>query len=71
MTAATRKFLFENPSKFDPRDFLKPAREAAKQICRARFEAFGSAGQASKIKAIALDKIAAAYKSGQFAQQVK
>jgi fructose-bisphosphate aldolase, class II len=71
MTAAVRKFLFENPSKFDPRDFLKPAREAAKQICRARFEAFGSAGQASKIKAIALDKIAAAYKSGQFAQQVK
>jgi len=71
MTAATRKFLFENPSKFDPRDFLKPAREAAKQICRARFEAFGSAGQASKIKAIALDKIAAAYKSGQFSQQVK
>lgn len=71
MTAAVRKFLVENPSKFDPREFLKPAREAAKQICRARFEAFGSAGQASRIKAASLEKMAAGYKSGQFAQQVK
>ncbi|MBS1209877.1 MAG: fructose,6-bisphosphate aldolase [Proteobacteria bacterium] len=71
MTAAIRKYMFENPSKFDPRDYLKPAREAAKQIVRARMEAFGCAGQASKIKAIALDKIAAKYKSGEFAQQVK
>jgi len=71
MTAAIRKFLFENPSKFDPRDYLKPAREAAKQIVRARMEAFGSASQAGRIKAIALDKIAAKYKSGEFAQQVK
>jgi len=71
MTAAIRKFLFENPGKFDPRDYLKPAREAAKKICLARFEAFGCAGQASKIKPVALDKIAARYKSGEFAQQVK
>jgi len=63
--------MYENPSKFDPRDYLKPAREAAKQIVRARMEAFGCAGQASKIKAIALDKIAAKYKSGEFAQQVR
>jgi fructose-bisphosphate aldolase, class II len=71
MTAAIRKFLAENPSKFDPREYLKPAREAAKQICKARFEAFGSAGQASKIKAISLDKMAARYKAGELAQQVK
>ncbi|MCE1184714.1 MAG: fructose-bisphosphate aldolase class II, partial [Rhodocyclales bacterium] len=48
MTGAIRKFFVENPSKFDPREFLKPAREAAKQVCKARFEAFGTAGSASK-----------------------
>ncbi|MEC5384654.1 class II fructose-bisphosphate aldolase [Uliginosibacterium sp. H3] len=69
MTAAIRKYMVENPSKFDPRDYLKPAREAAKLIVKARFEAFGCAGQASKIKPIALDKIAAKYKSGELAQK--
>lgn len=49
MTGAVRKVLQENPSKFDPRDYLKPAREAMKQLCRARMEAFGQAGNASKI----------------------
>ena len=34
ITGAIRRYLFENPSKFDPRDYLKPAREAAKEICR-------------------------------------
>ena len=50
MTGAIRRYLFENPGKFDPRDYLKPAREAAKKICLARFEAFGCAGRASQIK---------------------
>ena len=45
MTAAIRKYLFENPDKFDPRDYLKPAREAAKQICRQRYMEFGCEGQ--------------------------
>ncbi|MDD2988548.1 MAG: fructose-bisphosphate aldolase class II [Zoogloea sp.] len=71
MTGAIRKFFVENPSKFDPREFLKPAREAAKQVCKARFEAFGTAGNASKIKPISLDKIAAAYKSGSLNQIVR
>ena len=71
MTGAIRKFFAENPSKFDPREYLKPAREAAKQVCKARFEAFGAAGNASKIKPIALDKIAAAYKSGALNQIVR
>ncbi len=71
MTGAIRKFFVENPSKFDPREFLKPAREAAKLVCKARFEAFGTAGNASKIKAIGLDKIAAAYKSGALNQIVR
>lgn len=71
MTAAIRKYLFENPSKFDPRDYLKPAREAAKDICKARFIAFGCEGQAGKIKSISLEKMAERYKSGQLAQLVK
>jgi fructose-bisphosphate aldolase class II len=71
MTAAIRKYLFENPSKFDPRDYLKPAREAAKEICKARFIAFGCEGQAGKIKPIPLEKMTERYKSGQLAQLVK
>ncbi|ETD69358.1 fructose-bisphosphate aldolase [Pelistega indica] len=71
MTAAVRRFLFENPSKFDPREFNKPAREAAKKVCIARYEAFGAAGQASKIKPISLVDMAARYAKGELAQQVK
>ena len=71
MTAAIRRYLFENPGKFDPRDYLKPAREAAKLICIARYTEFGSAGQASKIKPISLEKMAARYRAGELAQIVK
>ena len=71
MTAAIRKYLFENPSKFDPRDFLKPAREAAMEICKARFLSFGCEGQAGKIKPIPLEKMAERYKKGELAQIVK
>jgi len=71
MTGAIRKYMFENPSKFDPRDYLKPAREAAKLVCKARFEAFGTAGNASKIKAIGLDKMAERYAKGELNQIVR
>jgi fructose-bisphosphate aldolase class II len=71
MTAAIRRYLFENPGKFDPRDYLKPAREAAKAICVARYNSFGCAGQAAKIKPIALEKMAERYRAGQLAQIVK
>jgi fructose-bisphosphate aldolase class II len=71
MTAAIRKYLFENPGKFDPRDYLKPAREAAKEICKARYLAFGCEGQAGKIKSIPLEQMAERYRSGQLAQLVK
>ena len=71
MTGAIRRYLFENPSKFDPRDYLKPAREAAKEICRQRYMQFGCEGMAGKIKPVSLDKIAEKYKSGALAQIVK
>jgi len=71
MTAAIRRFMFENPSKFDPRDYLKPAREAAKQVCMARYVSFGCEGQAGKIKPVSLDKVAERYKKGELAQLVK
>ncbi|MCE1244761.1 MULTISPECIES: class II fructose-bisphosphate aldolase [Oryzomicrobium] len=71
MTGAVRRYLVENPAKFDPRDFLKPAREAAKKICVARYQAFGCEGQASKIVPVSLDKMAERYKKGELNQIVR
>jgi fructose-bisphosphate aldolase class II len=70
MTAAVRKFLFENPDKFDAREWLKPAREAAKQICKQRYLEFGCEGQAPKIKGDNLQVVAARYARGELAQVV-
>jgi fructose-bisphosphate aldolase class II len=70
MTAAIRKFFVENPEKFDPRDYLKPAREAAKKICRQRYVEFGCEGQAGKIKAQSLSQVAQRYAKGELAQTV-
>ena len=70
MTAAVRKFLVENPEKFDARDWLKPAREAAKQICKQRYIEFGCEGQAGKIKGHALSVVAGQYSRGELTQVV-
>ncbi|MBK1682183.1 class II fructose-bisphosphate aldolase [Rhodoferax fermentans] len=70
MTAAVRQFLFENPDKFDARDWLKPAREAAKQLCKQRYLEFGCEGQAAKIKGDNLTVVAARYARGELAQVV-
>jgi fructose-bisphosphate aldolase class II len=70
MTAAIRRFMFENPGKFDPRDYLKPAREAAKLVCKARYLSFGCEGQAAKIKPMSLEKVAEQYKKGALSQIV-
>jgi fructose-bisphosphate aldolase class II len=61
ITGAIRKVLWENPDKFDPRDYLKPAREAMKKVCIDRMVAFGQAGNASKIRPITLEKMAERY----------
>ena len=70
MTGAVRKFLAENPEKFDAREWLKPAREAARVICKERYLQFGCEGQAAKIKAVPLDEMARLYASGKLAQTV-
>lgn len=65
MTGAIRKHLASNKSEFDPRKFLKDATAAAKEICKARFEAFGSAGKAGKIKPIDMEIMANKYAKGE------
>ncbi len=70
MTAAVRKFLAENPEKFDAREWLKPAREAAKAVCKARYIQFGCEGQGAKIKGETLQVMADKYSRGDFAQMV-
>ncbi|HVL58458.1 MAG TPA: class II fructose-bisphosphate aldolase [Burkholderiaceae bacterium] len=70
MTAAIRKFFAENPSKFDPREYLKPAMLAAKAICKLRYEQFGCAGQGTRIKPLGLPAMIERYRSGELAQAV-
>jgi fructose-bisphosphate aldolase, class II len=70
MTAAVRKFLAENPEKFDAREWLKPAREAAKAICKQRYVEFNCEGQAGKIKPQGLTLVAQRYAKGELAQTV-
>lgn len=71
MTGAIRRHLANNKSEFDPRKFLKDATAAAKDICKARFQAFGCAGQASKIKPVVLDQMANRYGKGELKAVVK
>jgi len=61
MTGAIRRAHAENPSEFDIRKSFGEARKAARAICKARFEAFGCAGMAPKIKPIALEALAKRY----------
>jgi len=70
MTGAVRKFMHENPEKFDAREWLKPAREAAYKVCRQRYLEFGCEGQAAKIKPLTLADMAARYARGELAQLV-
>jgi fructose-bisphosphate aldolase class II len=70
MTGAVRKFMAEHPDKFDAREWLKPAREAAYKVCRDRYVQFGCEGQAAKIKPLPMDAMAARYASGELRQTV-
>jgi fructose-bisphosphate aldolase class II len=70
MTGAVRKFLAENPDKFDAREWLKPARAAAQAICKQRYLEFGCEGQGSKIKGDSLQVVAQRYNRGELVQLV-
>ncbi len=70
-TGAMRRYMAQNPADFDPRKYLAAATTAMKDICVARYESFGAAGNADKIKALSLDAVSLSYAAGELAQQVK
>ena len=69
-TGAVRRFLAENPAAFDPRAYLKETIKAMKDICTDRYTAFGSEGQASKIKVASLDDMQSAYDAGELTAKI-
>jgi len=71
MTGAMRRLMGQKREEFDPRKFLAAATKAATDLCKQRFEAFGCAGQAGKIKVIPLGRMADMYAAGDLAQVVK
>lgn len=66
ITGQIRRIFAENPGEFDPRKYLKPAQDAMIKLCKQRYEEFGTAGQAAKIKVIPLHDMAKGYKAGKF-----
>ncbi|MEQ5835236.1 fructose-bisphosphate aldolase class II [Marinobacter sp. R17] len=69
-TGAIRRFLAQNTAEFDPRKYLKESVKAMSEICMARYEAFGTAGNASKIKAINLEEMFGRYERGELDPKV-
>ena len=63
MTGAIRKVFVEKPEAFDPRDYMKPAREAMKEVVKARMIAFGQAGHAGDYTPLSLEEVARGYKA--------
>jgi len=70
-TGAIRKSLAQNPKNFDPRKYLTAAKDAMKEICQARFEAFGSAGHASGLTPSSLETMTRRYSSGELDPRVQ
>jgi fructose-bisphosphate aldolase, class II len=70
MAGQFRRIATEHPNEFDPRKFLKPAMGAMRDLCRDRLERFGAAGNASKIKVIAMDEMAKRYAAGKLDPQI-
>ncbi|XGV98124.1 MAG: class II fructose-bisphosphate aldolase [Leptolyngbya sp. BL-A-14] len=71
ITAAVREALAKDPKEFDPRHFLKPSIKYMQKVCADRYQQFGTAGHASKIKQIGLDEYAAKYAKGELAAVTK
>ncbi|MEZ2126876.1 MULTISPECIES: class II fructose-bisphosphate aldolase [unclassified Sinorhizobium] len=70
MAGQFRRIATEHPEEFDPRKFLKPAMDAMRNLCRDRFERFGTAGKASRIKVVPLDEMARRYAAGELDPQI-
>ncbi len=70
-TGAIRRHLAEHPAEFDPRKYLADATRAMKEICLARYQEFGCAGQASRIRAIGLEAMSKRYAAGELAARVR
>ncbi|EAQ96408.1 class II fructose-bisphosphate aldolase [Congregibacter litoralis] len=70
-TGAVRRFLAHNPAEFDPRKYLKETQVAMRDICIARYEAFGTAGNASKIKVLSLDTMQERYDAGELVPEIR
>ena len=69
-TGSIRKHFCDSPANFDPRKFLKESTKAMKEICKARYEAFGCAGNAAKIKPLSLEIMQQRYASGELDQKI-
>ncbi|WP_423187004.1 class II fructose-bisphosphate aldolase [Alishewanella sp. d11] len=70
-TGAIRRYMAQHPAEFDPRKYLQESIKAMSDICVARYQAFGCAGQASKIKALSLDKMVDLYVAGKLTPNIK
>lgn len=70
-TGAIRRYLAKHPAEFDPRKYLGESVNAMMEICKARYEEFGTAGQASKIKVMSLEKMTQRYQSGELDPRVQ
>src|SRR5690554_1183756 len=70
-TGAVRRFLAQNKAEFDPRKYLQETMKAMTDICVARYEAFGTAGNASKIKPVSLEKMFQRYEAGELDPKVR
>jgi fructose-bisphosphate aldolase class II len=69
-TGSIRKYMAENPAQFDPRKYLAEATKGMYEICKARYEAFNTAGNASKIKPVSLEAMFGRYESGELDQKI-
>ncbi|MAZ43744.1 MAG: fructose-bisphosphate aldolase class II [Legionellales bacterium] len=70
-TGAIRRFMAQKRAEFDPRKYLAEATKAMSDICRDRYEAFGTAGQASKIDVLSLEAMTERYTKGELTPQVQ
>jgi fructose-bisphosphate aldolase class II len=70
ITGAIRKYLAENPKEFDPRSYLKPAKDAMRAVCVQRFQEFGAEGMASRIRPLPLAAMAKRYTARDLAPKI-